>query len=74
MRPSRIGFLSSIACMLATLCVQAEIVTWDLGYEYPVEVLKLGHSLGNRNAYITLDGNSDLVNEPARFFPAFRKQ
>ncbi len=43
--------------------LEAETIKSGLGYHYPVDRLKWGHSLGNRNTYATLDGKTDLVNE-----------
>ena len=43
--------------------LEAETMKSTLGYDYPVDRLKAGHSLGNRNAYATLDGKTNLVNE-----------
>ena len=43
--------------------LEAETIKSGLGYTYPVDRLKWGHSLGNRNTYATLDGKTDVVNE-----------
>lgn len=43
--------------------LEAETIKSGLGYTYPVDRLKWGHSLGNRNTYPTLDGKTDVVNE-----------
>jgi glycogen debranching enzyme len=48
---------------MAVGSLKAETLKTGLGYAYPVERLKWGHSLGNRNAYATLDGSTDVVNE-----------
>jgi hypothetical protein len=43
--------------------LEADTLKSGLGYHYPVDRLKWGHSLGNRNTYATLDGKTDVVNE-----------
>lgn len=43
------------------------------GYTYPVERLGTGQSLGNLNTYVTLDRNTDVINDAASVRRGFRE-
>ncbi len=42
----------------------ASSATTRLGYMFPVNRLKRGHSFGNALVYVTLDAHSDIISEP----------
>jgi glycogen debranching enzyme len=58
-------FVVTISALLWVISgtLEAETITSRLGYTYPVDRLKWGHSLGNRVTYATLTGKTDVVDE-----------